>query len=743
MNRHPDNLSDNGDGLPVDPVLDAMLEELLGAAAPPDFTAQILQRQAEARSAAVRQARADALLPPSCRSIDAATEAPSLANIPPRNGAAVAVDQNRRRRRQNERASKMYASAIAMSAIVVAASVAVIVWTRPPHGGGNPPIAENAPSSVPQQRGTGDGHRALREPMVQYERGQPGSNRTPRDSQASLPGGPPDSFARPAPFQVNGESSAPGKSDPRPYLDPLLESDVVALVNVSIDQAMAEAGVSPSAAAADSEYVRRVYLRVLGRIPSVAELTHYLGDDSPDKREKLLDLLLNGEKYSEELAENWAEFWTNVLIGRRGGMSADSLANRDGLTDFLRQSLRQRKPFSQVAYELLTAEGTNSPGAPDYNGAVNFLLDSYDENASLATNRTTRIFLGKQLQCAQCHNHHVNDWSQQQYWQVNSFFRQMRAEPAEAGLVRLVDRDFRGASGSYEEAEVFYEQVNGLGKAAYPVWLDGEAIEPSGRVADVRRRVELAQRLVASDDFAAATVNRLWDHFLGRGFTRPIDDMGPHNPPSHPELLDQLSEQFAAHDFDWRKLIRWIALTDSFSRSSRPSATNLADSADSSERPLFSRYYTRQMEAEELYDSLVMLADSRTASGGGVPSDLLAAKRDFVGQFARDMNTDEGNEIIHFDGSLQQSLSMMNGDLMDRATDVEAGNILRRVLASNDMSWGAKIEHLFLASLAREPSRRELQVADRLLQTHRGNQVAALQDLWWALLNSNEFILDH
>src|SRR5690606_18831527 len=142
------------------------------------------------------------------------------------------------------------------------------------------------------------------------------------------------------------------------------------------------------------------------------------------------------------------ECWTNVLIGRRGGMRDDSLADRDGLTDYLRRSLAACEGYDKIVYQLLTAEGANRTGAPQYNGAINFLLTSYDDKRTLATNRPTRLLLGRQLQCAQCNTHHVTPGPQQQYWQIHPSFRQLHAERVSGAsaepFVRLVPRAVQG-----------------------------------------------------------------------------------------------------------------------------------------------------------------------------------------------------------------------------------------------------------------------------------------------------------
>jgi hypothetical protein len=240
-------------------------------------------------------------------------------------------------------------------------------------------------------------------------------------------------------------------------------------------------------------------------------------------------------------------------------------------------------------------------------------------------------------------------------------------------------------------------------------------------------------------------VNRLWSHFLGFGFTNPVDDLGPHRQPSHPEAFDRLAREFAAHGHDLKRLSRWIVLSEPFGLSSRaPSQTDIADNASApyadftaSGKPLFGRYYMRQLQPEEVYQSLLVAAGKHPHDASADP-----ARAAWLSQFARRVGTDDGEEINAFDGSIDQSLAVMNGALMQQAMGAEPSALLARV-AESDLPLDKKIEHLFLAAIARAPAPRELEAARQLCSGRADDLRGALQDLWWALLNSNEFILDH
>jgi hypothetical protein len=332
------------------------------------------------------------------------------------------------------------------------------------------------------------------------------------------------------------------------------DEEVIAYINRLIRQGWQEAGLTPSKPATDGEWCRRVYLDLLGRTPTAEEAQRFLSNKAKNRKALLIDELL-GEKYVEEYARNFTTIWTNILIGRTGGTDNNTMISRAGLQQFLRRSFLKNKPYDQMTFELISADGVNKPGEEGYNGAVNFVLDNLAENATTATAKTARIFLGLQVQCTQCHNHPFNDWKQDQFWSLNAFFRQATAAPVgqrgqrgDVPTIELRDVDFAGEPGApgIDEAVIFYEQRNGLIKSALPRFVDGTLIDPSGSLAVVNRRDKLAGLIQQSPYLAKAMVNRMWGHFLGYGFTKPIDDMGPHNPASHPELLDRLAQDWAS-----------------------------------------------------------------------------------------------------------------------------------------------------------------------------------------------------
>jgi len=502
--------------------------------------------------------------------------------------------------------------------------------------------------------------------------------------------------------------------------------------------------IKPSPDATDGEWCRRLFLDVLGRTPTVEELREFVDDKSKDKRELLVSSLLYSDRYSNDFSRNWTSIWTNLLIGRTGGTANNSLISRAGMQKYLRDSFARSKPWDVMADELITATGSTTPGSEDFNGATNFLIDKVnEEEAAQATAATSKIFLGMQVQCTQCHNHPFNDWKQQKYWEFNAFFRQTRAfrGRTDADPPKLADQDFRGESGNADQADLFFELRNGLVKVAYPVFVDGSEIPRSGYVNVVNRRDQLAKLVVESPWFAKVMANRMWGHFLGYGFTKPVDDLGPHNIPSHPELLEFLAQRFRSSGYDMRQLISWVVLSKPYALSSKRSKNNEQDDPLLGNPPKFSVFYLRQMRAEELYESLMTATQAGQGVGNYEQQEQL--KNGWLQQFSSAFGNDEGEETTTFNGTISQVLMMFNGEMIQEATSGKPGSLIDRLANQPGMNDTERVMYLYEAGLARKPSRDERGVAESLLLARRGNSREMLSDVWWTILNSNEFIFNH
>jgi len=556
---------------------------------------------------------------------------------------------------------------------------------------------------------------------------------------------------------------------------------VVARINEQLRSGWQAHNLRPSRQATDGEWCRRVYLDLIGRTPTVEELDAFVSRRGQTKRAELVERLL-GADYAEEYARNWKTIWTNILIGRTGGTDRQSLTSRPGMMEYLEGCFVENKPYNLMVRELVTATGDARPDMDDYNGAVNFLVEKLDEGGVQAAAKTAQVFLGMSVQCTQCHNHPFNEHRQNQFWELNAFFRQSRVDVERmdddnprryatlsdvdiAGEGKMLERDNRREiflemkdgklvdrdQGDMYAAPLFYELRNGQLQVAYPAFVDGTTLAArfaeqgpefgnSGRLEQVNRREELAKMMLAAPDLERAAVNRMWAHFLGYGFTKPIDDMGSHNPAAHPELLDELATAFRASGFDMKQLMRWIALSEAYGLSSEIGPGNKEDDPELGRPPQFSRFYVRQMGPEQLYESLLT---ATRADAGLKKFDREMLKQRWLEQFNTASGNDEGTESTSFNGSIPQALTMMNGELVRRACSADSGGFLDQVANDAELSDREKINYLYRAALSRLPGKDETNVCNELLAARYGNVVETLQDVWWAVLNSNEFILIH
>jgi hypothetical protein len=528
---------------------------------------------------------------------------------------------------------------------------------------------------------------------------------------------------------LGGLAPAAAGDEPQKPEDAAKQATALSSKLPQIDQRLREmweqSSIKPSPVCSEEEYLRRVYLDVLGRIPTIKEASGYLLSKESGKRQKLVEYLLQQPDY----AKNFANLWTVLLIGRR---TRDRDVNRGTLSAWLRQQFNADRPWNDIVYDLVTAKGSNKE-----NGAVNFALAHLDSGATPLTSITTRVFLGQQIQCTQCHDHPSNDWKQADFWGINAFFKGLRREQ-----VRTTDAsgkeviDHMELSDEPTDAYATYDKRNGLVGIAYPKFLDGRKIS-QGR--DVERRAELGKFIAdpKNMDLARAFVNRMWGHFMGRGIVSPVDDFGPHNPPSHPELLDELAQEFIASECNIKSLIRWITSCQAYHVSSAMTKANEKDET------LFSHMALKPMTPEQLFDSL-LTATAAHKAGSGEADDR---KRDaWLRQFVFAFANDEGDEGSSFQGTIPQALMMMNGDLMDQATGGKEGSFLADVVNEAQVQGRTPaafymVNHIYLAALSRMPTTRERSAVQKFIDSYP-DTLYVLEDVFWALLNSNEFILN-
>ena len=550
-----------------------------------------------------------------------------------------------------------------------------------------------------------------------------------------------------ASFFAPQDTTASEKTTPAAARNSMAVSPQVELINSELQKVWKEFQIQPSKAEDDGLWCRRAYLDVLGRIPTFRELQTFGKMPASERRSKLIQKLLNDETHTEEFAARWSNVWTNILIGRNGGMENNTLINRSGLEKYLRDCFARNYPYNRMVFDLVTATGATKPGVDGFNGATNFLIMKVnDDNGVQATAAVSKIFLGLQVQCTQCHDHPANQWSQKEFWQFNAFFRQARAlrrfdknARNAVDFCELIDQDFEGDNRRVQEADTVFLLRNGEAKVAYPVFVDGTSIPTSGYVNEVVRRQELGKLMLNSPYLDKMIVNRMWAHFMGCGFTKPMDDLGPHNPSSHPNLLEKLGEAFRENSYDLRLLMSWIMNSQAYQLSSRTTKANASDDPALGEMPKFSHYYARQMGPEEVYQSLVTATQ---ADQLGSLEEQQRKRDEWLKQFVVAYGTDDGGEASTFNGSIPQSLMMFNGELIREATSISPGSWLDQIAKENGKT-ADKTNYLFVAGLGRKATKEELEAASMLLSARKGAVVEMLQDMWWAILNSNEFIIKH
>jgi hypothetical protein len=527
-------------------------------------------------------------------------------------------------------------------------------------------------------------------------------------------------------------ATRPGRSDPPAALPaPAADPDVLALAN-KIDELIAarwaEKGVTPAPLADDAEFMRRVYLDLAGRIPLVSEARDFLDDRSPDKRRRLVDDLLNSPLF----LKHFSNVWRDMMLPPNNNQQFQLLVG--GFESWLVQRLSQNTPYDQLVRELLTVPLNNNGGGRQlvqFNGNLGqptpliFYQANEQKPENLAAS-TSRLFLGVKLECAQCHDHPFAKWSRKQFWELAAFF---------SGIQGGRGNGFGPVAEVADRREI---KIVGTDKVVQARFLDGT--EPAWK-AGVNARTTLADWLTAADNpfFARAGANRLWAHFFGIGLIEPVDEPGDNNPPSHPELLDELGRQFAGHKFDVKFLIRALTASKAYQR------TSTLTHATQDDPRVFARMVLKGMSGEQLWDSLKAatgyperaVPNQRFAFGVNTP------RGEFLAKFAaQDKRTEHHTSIL-------QALSLMNGRLIGDLTDVT--NLEKPVTLSAVIDFPAfdttekKVEVLFLTTLSRKPRPEEAERFVRYVNKGgaKNDPKSALADVFWALLNSSEFILNH
>jgi uncharacterized protein DUF1549/uncharacterized protein DUF1553 len=483
----------------------------------------------------------------------------------------------------------------------------------------------------------------------------------------------------------------------------------------------------------DAAFLRRVTVDLTGTIPTADAVRAFAADKRRDKRARAVDALLDSPAY----ALHWATYWDRTLMGR---VAHGNVVDRVAFGRWLYAAFAKNRRWDQLAHELVTATGQNTLGGvkknalgplqepePDPEGrvhpAVNWIL-RYTQNPTDLTGKLSRIFLGVQIQCAQCHDHPSEKWKQDDFRSLAACFARTGPTPLEEkpkGIVRRVElRDQPGPT------------FGGTPDLRLIALAPPRALDRTDFSAADNRRVALADWMVRADNpwFARAIVNRYWAHLVGRGFVEPIDDFRRSNPPVAPALLDALAADFVAHKYDLKRLIRLVCATRVYQLAVVPGQPGEWD-----ER-LFTHHRMRPLSTEELYNALA----SATGFEKMIPN-LDAIKTQIQNAFDFLFNIDEeAAPSADFNGSVQQALLFMNGKLVSGTVAAPLsplGGIL-----DFPVDDALKINALYLRTLARAPSPSE---SKRYVEYVNGprDKRQAYEDLFWALLNSSEFLFQH
>jgi hypothetical protein len=501
----------------------------------------------------------------------------------------------------------------------------------------------------------------------------------------------------------------------------------VAKIDALLEKSWAENGITPARAADDAEFLRRVYLDLAGKIPHVAVTRRFLDDSRLaaetalarlKKRQQMVDRLLGAPTY----VTSFTDFWQSTLIPEA---ETDQQLRflRPGFEAWLRNKLMDDVAYDELARELLTSELTNlnrqNPRASEATPDAFFRAKQFKPEDLAAA--TSRVFLGVRLECAQCHDHPFDTWKREQFWGLAAFYTGIRpangnAPPAFAEvseILKLTRLKIPDTDKFVEASFLNFEK---------PVWTDG-----------VTPRQTLADWVTSPKNprFARTAVNRLWGHFLGRGFVEPVDDFGESNPATHPEILDLLAEEFIAHDFDLKFLIRVIVSSRSYQLTSRLSH----DSQEPIEH--FALFRSRGLTPRKIFNSLAMALG--TFEPFTVPGQFQdgQAETEFLDTFRN-----ESDSVLERPTTILQALVMMNGRLITRGTSFEESRTLRAIIDYPLMSNREKIETLYLAALTRKPRPKELERLSAFVEKSE-NASQALADIYWSLLNSSEFLFNH
>lgn len=512
---------------------------------------------------------------------------------------------------------------------------------------------------------------------------------------------------------------------------PRQESQAVAKqVDASLAAELFASQTELAPACDDATFLRRVWLDLVGDIPTPEHVIAFTLDPSADKRERVVRALLADPQYGL----NWARYWRDVIFYRR--IEDRALIAANALEADLSDKLNKNVPWDEIAAAFVTATGDVKD-----NGSTAIIMAQKGRTEE-TTAEVSRIFLGMQIQCAQCHDHPYDRWKREQFHELAAFFPRIGVRPVRTATSRSFqvvasDRQFKfgkADDGNRPMPEHFMPDLldpSAPGTQMQPKFFLTTAKLPYGTV-DSQRREMLAKYLTRNEWFAVAMVNRLWSEMVGRGFYEPVDDVGPDRTAVAPETMEILAKGFRDAEYDVKWLFETIAATEAYQRQSRPRG------GEEDESP-FAANVPQPLRADQLYNAILSALDVPEASpkrpgrgGGGFGGQ----QRDPRTQFNQTFGFDPSEPRESISGSIPQSLAMMNSAQVAGSLRTNRGVLSGLVaeIKNND----ELVAELYLRTLSREPTKEELTRAKAYFR-EVGNRKQAVEDFAWALVNSAEF----
>jgi hypothetical protein len=505
---------------------------------------------------------------------------------------------------------------------------------------------------------------------------------------------------------------------PYAHLSPYPDIPHVNFVDEKLISKWKDLGLTPAPLCGDAEFFRRIHLDLIGTLPTPADIKAFLADKNPDKRSEAVNRVLA----RPEFVDFWALKWGDLLRINRNQLNEKGMWSFD---NWVRAALRDNMPVDEFVRVIITAEGSTFTEGP-----ANFYR--IGNNPTDWSEATSQLFLGVRLQCAKCHHHPWEKWSQDDYYGMAAFFARLGSKNS---------REF----GLFGGERIVYLRPNGevshprKGAVVRPHPLDGPATEDP-----FDRRRKLAEWVTSKDNpfFARNIVNRFWSYLLGRGLVEPVDDMRVTNPPSNAELLDALAGDFVQSKFNFKLLLRRIVNSRAYQLSSAMTPGDQPDAVNIH----FTRYTVKRLTAEELADALDFATGTREKYPGlpkgtraiQLPdSEVRSFLLDVFGRPARQATCEceRGNQP-----NIAQALHLLNGDFLNKKIASPTGRIETLVKAKTSLP--ALVEELYLATLSRPPRLEEQDKVLAWIKTAPSPQEGA-QDLLWVLLNSKEFLFNH